>query len=262
MLRALTLSLHALIAASLLLAAPVPAVAQEVEADVRTVRLTSLEWPPYSGKDLPQQGASIAVVRAALAAMGHRLEVEFVPWTQAVALGQDGGSGFHGYLPEYTSPEIEHTFQLSREIGRSPLGFVERQSAPVRWQTLTDLREERIGVVRGYINTQEFDARVARGELNAVPASDDLTNVRKVMTGRLPLAVIDRHVLAYLMQHERSVTDARHVLQFNARLLEEKSLHVAVQRSPRGDWTLKIINAGLQRIDANAIAAPFFREQR
>ncbi len=222
------------------------------------VRLATLEWPPYSGEALPEQGASVAVVRAALASMGVRLEVKFLPWTQTVALGQDSKSGFHGYFPEYASPEVRQTFELSAPIGSGPLGFVERQSAPVAWRVLADLKGVPIGVVRGYVNTVEFDALVAAGELTAVPAGDDLANVRKVISGRLPLAVIDRNVLRYLMENERAVADARRVLQFNRRPLENKQLFVAVQRSPGGAWALQMINGGLARIDVESIVAPFF----
>ena len=49
-----------------------------------TIQLTSLEWPPYTGSELPQQGASMAVVEAAFDAMGHDLEVRFLPWQRAV----------------------------------------------------------------------------------------------------------------------------------------------------------------------------------
>jgi polar amino acid transport system substrate-binding protein len=242
----------------LLLTAAATAQAQDEDGTRRVVRLTSLEWPPYSGEQLRQQGASVAIVRAALAAMGHALEVRFVPWTQAVAIGQDSGSGYHGYFPEYASADVESVFALSASIGSGPLGFVERRSAPVRWNSLADLEGVPVGVVRGYVNTAEFDALVSAGRITAVPAGDDLTNVRKVTMGRLPLAVIDRNVLEYLMQHERAVEDAQRVVQFNPRLLENKSLHVALQRSEDGAWALRMINEGLQKIDADAIAAPFF----
>jgi len=235
-----------------------PAELPRAEESTQVVRLASLEWPPYAGEALPGQGASVAVVRAALAAMGQRLQVEFMPWTRAVAVGQDSGSGFHGYFPEYRSSEVETSFQLSQSIGSGPLGFVEKRATPVRWDRLEDLSGIPIGVVRGYVNTAEFDAMVASGELTAVPASDDLANIRKVLSGRLPLAVIDRHVLAYLIRHERGMVDAPRVLQFNARALEEKSLHVALQRSPEGGWALRMIDAGLRRIDRQAIAAPYF----
>ena len=47
--------------------------------------LTSLLGPPYSGQQLAEQGASIAVARAALKVMGHQLEVDFYPWSRCKA---------------------------------------------------------------------------------------------------------------------------------------------------------------------------------
>jgi hypothetical protein len=38
-------------------------------ADDPVIRLSSLEWPPYAGVAVDQQGASAAVVRAAAAAL-------------------------------------------------------------------------------------------------------------------------------------------------------------------------------------------------
>ena len=55
-------------------------------AKADTLMLTSLLWPPYSGEQLTEQGASIAVVRAALKVMGHELDVDFYPWSRAVKL--------------------------------------------------------------------------------------------------------------------------------------------------------------------------------
>ena len=43
-------------------------------AQDKVIRLTSLEWPPYSGEAVDAQGASVAVVRAALEAVGYRLD--------------------------------------------------------------------------------------------------------------------------------------------------------------------------------------------
>lgn len=228
------------------------------DSTIQVVRLVSLHWPPYSGEDLPEQGASVAVVRAALRARGHGLVVEFLPFTQAIGRAQDSRDSFHGYLPEYPSKDVETHFQLSESIGSSPLGFVEKQSAPVHWATLDDLRGQSVGLVRGYVNTAEFDRMVGAGEIIGVPAADDISNLRSVMQERVALAVVDRHVLSYLLLNTPGMNDARRVLQFNARPLKQQSLHVALQRTERGNWALREINRGLRQIDVDAILAPFF----
>lgn len=233
--------------------------AASVAAQDKVIRLTSLEWPPYAGEKVAEQGASVAVVRAAAEAMGYKLEVKFFPWERAVKMAQDAGSGFHGYFPEYHSDEVAKDFLLSDPIGSGPLGFVESKAAPVAWGTLADLKGKTIGTVSGYVNTAEFDAKAAKGELKVEAVNDDLTNVRKVGAGRIPLAVIDKHVLNYMLRTDPSLAAVKDKVQFNAKLLEDKSLYIAFQRSPKGEEAAKVINAGLKKIDAKAIAGKFFQ---
>lgn len=223
----------------------------------KVIRLATLEWPPYAGEKLDQQGASVAVVRAAAEAMGYTLEVKFYPWTRAVAVAEDRNSGFHGYFPEYHSDEVARTFLLSQSIGSGPLGFVEQSAAPVSWASLSDLADKPIGVVRDYVNTTEFDAMVAAGKLKAEAVGDDLTNIKKVGAGRIPLAVIDKHVMEHLLATDPGLAAVKGKVQFNARLLEDKVLYVAFQRSPAGEEAARVLNEGLKKIDVNAIAAKY-----
>jgi polar amino acid transport system substrate-binding protein len=229
-----------------------------VSGSDKVIRLTSLEWPPYSGAKVDQQGANVAVVRAAAKAMGYELEVKFFPWNRAVALAQDPASGFQGYFPEYHSDEVATQFLLSDPIGSGPLGFVESSAAPVAWTGLADLKGKTIGTVDGYVNTADFDAMAASGELKVDPVVDDATNIKKVAAGRIPLAVIDVNVLNYLLSNDASLAAAKGKVQFNARPMEDKALYIAFQRSAQGEAAAKVINEGLKKIDAKAIAAAFF----
>lgn len=228
-------------------------------AQDKVIRLTSLEWPPYAGESVDQQGASVAVVRAAAEAMGYTLDVKFFPWSRAVAMAQDPATGVHGYFPEYHSPQVATDFLLSDPIGSGPLGFVEQTAAPVAWTSLDDLEGKTIGTVRDYVNTEAFDARAAAGELKVDPVVDDLTNVKKVAAGRIPLAVIDRNVLNHLLQTDPSLAAAKDKVQFNATPLEDKKLYVAFQRSPEGEAAAQVINEGLKKIDVDAITAKYLK---
>ncbi|MGE5621921.1 MAG: ABC transporter, partial [Bacillota bacterium] len=160
------------------------------------MRLTSAEWPPYSGEALPGNGASAAVVRAALAAVGYRLEMAFFPWRRAVAAARPA-AGYLGYFPEYLSDEIMRECLLSKPIGTGPLGFAERANAPVRWRSLDDLSQYTIGIVDGYVNTSAFDQRVRAHKQPVDVAHNDAQNLVKLAAGRFNLAVIDRRVFEY-----------------------------------------------------------------
>lgn len=220
--------------------------AQAAENGGRTVYLTSLEWPPYTGKDLPQGGSVTALVRAALAAVGYTLRVEYYPWSRAVALART--PQFAGYFPEYTSPQVARDCLLSPPIGSSLLGFAETVDQPVRWRSLDDLAAYRIGVVQGYVNTDAFDRRVLERKQGVDVARDDVHNLMKLAAGRVSLAVIDKSVFAYLSQHDPRLRAIEHRLSFNERPLEEKLLYICFRPGKEGARINKLVKEGLKKI--------------
>ncbi|WP_052710053.1 substrate-binding periplasmic protein [Azospirillum thiophilum] len=226
---------------------PSPSFAQD-----KVVRLTSLDWPPFSGDALKDKGAAVAVVRAAFAAVGYELRVGFYPWNRTVALAKEGGD-VQGYFPEYAGAEVENDFILSVPLGTSPLGFAERSQAPVTWNSLDDLATKRIGIVDGYVNTAELDARIADGRLRADKANSDATNLKKLAAGRIDLAVIDLAVMNDLLRTNPDLTGLASGLRFNAKPLEDKTLHIAFHKGEDGKALARLFAEGLAKIDAKAI---------
>jgi polar amino acid transport system substrate-binding protein len=171
----------------------------------KTIQLTSLDWPPYSSKSLPEQGASVAVAKAAFKAMGYELKVNFFPWSRAVALAKDSNSQYAGYFPEYYSEGTEKDFIYSEAMGSGPLGFAERKDNSISWSALDDLKPYRIGVVQDYINTAEFDAMVANKSLKSSTTISDTNNLMKLVNSRLDLAVVDKNVMNYLFKTDKGL---------------------------------------------------------
>lgn len=217
-----------------------------------TVYLASLEWAPYSGKNLKQQGASAAVAKAAFKAMGHELKIDFFPWTRAVNMATSPTSKYLGYFPEYAFES--DTFNLSNSMGQSPLGIVENKNKPIHWQTVQDFSKYKLGVVQDYINTEELDALIATGAIKVKTSTSDLMNVQKVAGGRLDAAVIDTNVLISLLKNNKKIQDK---VQINSKILMNKDLFVAFKNSADGDKWLAIYNQGLSKIDVTAVMAPY-----
>lgn len=229
-----------------------PAAAQDRPGLNKIVRLTSLEWPPFSSESQKDGGAAAAVTRAAFAAVGYSVEVTFYPWNRAVALAKDG-SDFQGYFPEYAGPDVAKDFILSTPLGTSPLGFAERVAAPVNWNSLDDLKSMPIGVVDGYVNTDDLDARIASGALHADKATSDLINLKKLLAERIDLAVIDQAVLSDLLRGSPELKTTSGKLRFNPKILEDKTLHIAFRKDAKGEALAALFAAGLAKIDAKAI---------
>ncbi|RRS10148.1 ABC transporter substrate-binding protein [Pseudoalteromonas sp. J010] len=224
-------------------------------ATAETVYLTSLSWPPYSDKSLQEQGASVAVAKAAFAAEGHTLEVEFFPWSRAVKTASSSGSKYVGYFPEYYYDTQEFVF--SEPMGSGPLGLVQNKSAPISFTGVNDLKGMKIGVVQDYVNTQELDAMIASGAIVGEAVPSDVLNVKKVGAKRIPAAVIDANVLRYLLQTDSSLARFKDAVEMNATLLQEKQLYIAFRNDEQGKKWQQIYNSGLKKIDVQSIMAKF-----
>lgn len=222
-----------------------------------TVYLTSLEWPPYAGKQLHEQGASVMAAKRVFAAMGYELKVDFFPWSRAIELGLDRDSKYLGYFPEYYDASLESKCAFSEVLGFSPLGFAQRKDAPVDWDSLDDIEKlPAIGVVRNYVNTAELDKRIFKGTIRTDEANSDLANIKKLNAKRVPLIVIDQHVFDYLLAHDPSLKDMADNLEFNPKLLEDKHLFVCFKTSVAAKRMVDLFNQGMHQMNMKA----FFRD--
>ena len=222
-----------------------------------TVKLTSLDWPPYTSEAIAMQGASVAVAKAAFEAVGIDLQVEFFPWKRAVAYGKDNPE-YDGYFPEYYAESLKQDFILSAPMGNGPLGFAQSSKSDINWSSLNDLKKYRIGTVSGYVNTAEFDAMAQNKELNISEASSDLKNLQKLLAGRVDLAVIDKNVMTYLVSTESELKGKQSELTFNTTPLENKDLYICFKKNNRGQQLAEAFNEGLGKIDVAAIMNDYF----
>ncbi|WP_281556233.1 transporter substrate-binding domain-containing protein [Thalassomonas sp. RHCl1] len=226
-----------------------------VQAD--TIYLASLSWPPYAGEQLKQQGASVAVARAAFKVMGHELVVDFYPWSRAVKLASYANSKYAGYFPEYRY--TTKLFEFSEAMGQGPLGLMEKSRAPLNWSTVEDLKQYQLGVVQDYVNTTEVDLLIAKGVLAVQPAVSDELNFKKVNAGRVDGAIIDVNVFHYLLRQQEQSKTLEQRLQMNKKLLAHRKLYVAFNKHGRSLRWLSIYNQGLAKIDVEKIMNGYFQ---
>ncbi len=219
----------------------------------KNIKLSSLDWPPYTGTTLSDKGASAAVVKAAFEAAGYKVQIDFFPWERAVAMAKDSNSGYAGYFPEYYSADNAKEFLYSDAIGNGPLGLAQNLSAPIQFATLDDLSKLKIGVVQGYLNTEAFDQRVANGRIKVEEVVADVQNVKKLEAKRIAAAVIDSNVLHYLLKTDAA--SAKGKVDMHSTLLEDKKLFICFRKGPQGDEYAKALAEGLKKIDVNAIMA-------
>lgn len=206
-------------AVSLLLVVSAPAFGAEVW------KVTSLDWPPFSGKDLPDGGSGIKALREALASQGIELQVEFFPWSRAVETARQ--PGYAGVFPAWPEDaDAAGGFSKSKPLFTSALVIAVNKEAGFELPTLADLSGKTVAVVQDYGNTQEFNDLVAAGAIKADVSPDDLSGLKKLEIKRVAGMIIDVNVMRYLL-HTR-MPNAVAKIEAAKGWREEKDLLLAI----------------------------------
>ena len=217
-----------------------------------TWKVTSLDWQPFSGKALPEGGAGIAVLRAALKAEGIELVVEYYPWTRALATAQDPTyAGVYPIWPE----DVPEGFTGSSVLFKSPVGFVEPKDKPLQWRTLEDLKGKTIGTVQDYGNTPEFMKLIKNGIIKTEVVVDDLTNIKKVAGGRIDGAFIDLNNLDYFLKNDAKAISGN--IQANSKTVDTKELLLAINNKFRNKNAVSILASGISKINTEKIVKDY-----
>ncbi len=223
-------------------------------ARAEELQLTTLDWPPYSGA-IAQQGFLSVVLRQAYAHSGHTVQVQVYPWNRAVKTAMGGGDTVLGF---YSASRAECNAAkgiTSDPIGYYQFGLAQRKGSTPQWQSTKDLGGKRIGVVEGYDNGPELTALMESKAVQADVAMNDLANLRKVLAQRVDYASVDLQVFSYLQRE-----DGLHGLELAKQPTTGRlPLYVCFNTSPRAQAMLQALNAGLKKVDIQAVAQSYVR---
>lgn len=223
-----------------------------------SVRLATLEWPPYVGAELPGQGYAAEAVRLACARSGIGVRYDFMPWARALLLAQRGD--VDGVLPEYNNAERERQFLFSAPFPGGPVGLYKRRGDTIAYAhdpaddldaALRSIAGHRIGTVRDYINNETFDHA---DYLEREEAVSDSVNLRKLQHRRIDLVFIDRWVAEYLLRSDPLLE--RGTLEMMQPPIAEPALHVAWSRkSARAATARAACDKGMAELVADGTLA-------
>jgi len=223
---------------------------EAMPADAPVLHLVTTEFAPYMGEKLPEQGVAVAIARAALASQGWRLQVAFRPWARALTELEAGQHD--GVIGAWYQPERERVMDFAKPMGiDNQVGYfgLATQRNAAKNQLPADLAGLHIGTVQGYANPKAFEQAVQLGA-KADPARDDLTNLRKLLAGRVDLVLIDKGVARYLINTELKGAAAQFVWMEPA--LERMPLHFAMAKSrPQHQALRELMDRGQEAIARN-----------
>ena len=215
------------------------------ELRARDISMLTVEWAPHYGSELPEKGLTTAIVKAAFRAEGHNSDVDFIPWARALKEVEQGKSDI--VMGAYHNKEREQSYIFSDAIYFLELGLIARPGLGVsNYQSLRDLASYRIGISRGFANSEEFDAA---DYLDKQVATYPNLNIRKLFRGRIDMAVMNFDLFRYEAKKEGfCISD----VAFMEPPLETQGLHLMASRQiADGREIIQDFNRGLDKIRKN-----------
>ena len=214
-------------------------------AQARDISMLTVEWAPHYGAELPENGLTTAIVKAAFRAVGHTSDVDFIPWARALKEVEEGKADV--VMGAYHNKEREQIYHFSDPIYFLELGLIARPGLGVsKYESLRDLTPYSIGISRGFANSEEFDAA---NYLNKQAATFPNLNIRKLFRGRIDMAVMNFDLFRYEAKKEGfCISD----VEFMEPPLETHGLYLMASRNiPDGEQIMQDFNRGLDTIRKN-----------
>ena len=214
-------------------------------AQAREISMLTVEWAPHYGSELPEEGLTTAIVKAAFRASGHVSGVDFIPWTRALKEVEEGKADI--VMGAYHNKEREQTYIFSDPIYFLQLGLIARPGLGItRYDSLRELAPYSIGISRGFANSEEFDAA---NYLNKQIASFPNLNIRKLFRGRIDMAVMNFDLFRYEAGKEGFCIGD---VEFVEPPLETHGLYLMASRNiADGNKIIADFNRGLVKIRQN-----------
>ena len=215
------------------------------------VYLASSERGPYIGRDLPNKGYVHELMTEAFQKAGYDVEIAFYPSARAILLADRGEKD--GILPIYYESALEKDFVFSEPFPGGKIGLLKKKDFKVGYgvdprdnqtEALRSLSRYSFGVVRGAVNTPEFDAA---DFLQKDPGTDDKMNLQKLFKDRIDFIVIDKYTAADLITHHLPHLIGQ--FEFMDPPLDEKPFHVAFSKtSAHCGQLVNAFNQGLHEL--------------
>lgn len=164
---------------------------------VKKISLAAMEWPPFYGEELPENGFIAAITREALHRSGYELEIKFMPWKRALNGTQMGL--YDGILGLYYAEDRVATLAFTKSFYQSEQVFVKKAQSNINLTQPERGSERRVAVQLGTL--QAHDAQQQGFEIYATYSNS--TSLKLLLKERVQFALLAREHLLY-MQHAQS----------------------------------------------------------
>jgi len=210
--------------------------------------LVTVNFPPYYGENLHNQGWVSEVVKTALEIKGYDVEIKFMAWKDAVEATREGD--YDALLGAYRTRERAANYYFTAPVGQVRTGFFKRRDAEISFSELKELKKYKIGVVEGYATSKKFDSA---DFLKKIPVVNLDTGLKQVYKGVLDLMADSRAVGKYHIKNlENQNPGISTKIEFIRPFLAMNKIYVAIsKKATNAQKKLIHFNQGLMKIYRN-----------
>lgn len=256
MLRSGLASILTLFALLLFLLQSVALCAKEPEVTIpNSIEISTGEWPPFLGADLPEQGVIARLIRDIFAEARINVQFTFLPWSRAM---HDTVNGKYAATAVWMfADDRAKNFIYSAAVLDEKFVFFYRKSQPFYWQQLTDLQGMVVGGVSGYSYGPVFDAAVKNHIIGLDIVGSVEQNFRRLALGRVDV-VAEEISVGYHMLQQRMSDIANSITHHPQPLLINQSFLLFPKANPQSEALNLLFNTLLQEFRANGRYDSYF----
>lgn len=168
----------------------------KVVANAETLKLATVEWPPFYSSSLPENGFYSALTKEIFKRAGYDIQIKFLPWKRALESARNGS--YDGLLGAYFSEDRAKDFVYTEEVANNDEVFVQKKGKGITYSTINDLKAFKIGGMRGGAQVEELK----KMGFNIDEAANSIPNMQKLAAGRLDLIIVGKQEFNFQLANE------------------------------------------------------------
>lgn len=220
---------------------------QPASVKENVIHLTTGEWSPYDGEDLPHYGCSPWLIEEAFALEGIAVEFGFFSWSRSYQMAKEGS--WDGTIDWADTPEHREAFYLSKEnITDQEFVFFHRSDYDFQWESLEDLSGKVVGITSGYVYDDVFKNIMQKGTVTFETASSDEANFHKLLARRISVFPMERRVGYTILQKKFSPDEQEKITNHPIPFQTFRPYLLLSKAVPQNEERMKKFNQGWRKL--------------
>lgn len=223
-------------------------------AENKVISAVSNIYPPFVDPEIPTDGLSVEIIRAAFETQGYTITLNYKLWSDALDGVKEGkydilvGAWFTKERTKYLIYSDPYSFIRIK--------FAKRKGDTFEYMGISSLRGKKIGIIKDFGYSDKFNNATNFIKVGA----DSITqNFRKLVNGEIDLTLEDETVA--IAKIKKSNPDLLKYIEFTKTPLTKRGNYVVSGlKNPRHKELIHAFNIGLDAIKANGLYEEIMRK--